>query len=148
MSGKCLAFLLLVCLFSGSLFSLDTARSVEPPANGQMVPNVRGELPRGAMVLEINCWDQNEVKEFLIFAINQGVPLFNGGDHYGCYRIYDFAAKRIVWISGHCPHRFELVQAARALQMALEKAEAARTAKDKAWALRRAFDAIVERQAQ
>ncbi len=139
---------MLACLLSGSLFNPETARSGEPTADGQEVPNVRGELPRGSMALEINCWNQDEVKEFLIFAVNQGVPLFNGGDHYGCYRIYDFAAKRIVWISGHCPHRFELVQAASALQMALEKAEAARTAKDKAWALRRAFDAIVERQAQ
>ncbi len=144
MSSKCLAVLLLACLLSASLFGTDAARSVEPTAEGHGVPLARRELPPGGMTLEITCWNQDEVKEFLIFAINQGAPLFNFGDHYGCYRIYDFAARRIVWISGHCPHRPELVQAGRALQAALERAEAARTAGEKAWALRRAIDGILE----
>ena len=110
------------------------------------MPRDRGKLPPGALILEIHCWNQDEIKEFLIVAINQGAPLFNDGDHDGCYRVYDFAAKRIVWVSGHCPDRPELVQAGKALQAVLERPEAVPTTKEKAWALRRAFDTILEGQ--
>lgn len=144
MLGKRLSFLALSLLLSEILFGLGTARPVEPIPDGQQVPKERGKLPPGALTLEVQCWKQNEVKEFLIFAINQGAPLFNEGDHYGCHRIYDFAARRIMWVSGHCPDRPELAQAAKVLQAAQERAEAAPTAKEKAWALRKAFDMILQ----
>ncbi len=125
-----------------------TAHALELTPDGEGLPDGRGERPPAIMTLDVHCWNEDELKEFLIFAINQGTPLFNGGDHYGCYRIYEFAAKRIIWGSAQCPDSPALVQAGKALQAALEHAEAVPTAKEKAWALRRVFDAILERRAQ
>jgi len=48
-----------------------------------------------------------------------------------------------MWVSGHCPDRPELAQAAKALQAAVERAEAAPTAREKAWAIRRAIDTLL-----
>ncbi len=144
MLSKRLSFLPLSLLLSEILFGLGTARPVEPIPDGQQAPKERRKLPPGALTLEVHCWNQDEVKEFLIFAINQGAPLFNEGDHYGCHRIYDFAARRIMWVGGHCPDRPELAQAAKVLQAALEREEAAPTAKEKAWAIRRAIDTLLE----
>ncbi len=141
------------CLVLGMLIGVVLARAqsaylLELTPNGEASPEERGKPPPATLTLEVHCWNQDEVKEFLIFAINQGTPLFNGGDHYGCYRIYEFAAKRIIWGSAHCPNSPALVQVGKALQTAVERAEAVPTAKEKAWTLRRAFDVIVERQAQ
>ena len=144
MARRRLAYLMLGCLLGGILLSPRTARSIAPTGYSQEPSDGRKVPPRDALRLEIQCWNQDEVKEFLIFAINQGAPLFNGGDPYGCYRIYDFAAKRIIWVSEHCPDRPELAQAGKTLQMALKRAEAARPAREKAWVLRQAIDTILE----
>src|SRR6185312_2075130 len=76
-------------------------------------------------------------------AISVGAPLYNEGQHEACYRVYDSTARELVRRGGQCPG------AAKILDEGLARADRAVDATPKAWALRDAFDSlldVVERQ--
>ena len=70
-------------------------------------------------------------------AIAVGAPLYNEGQHEACYRIYDSTARELVR-RGSCPGL------AKILDEGLARADSAADATPKAWALRDAFDALVD----
>lgn len=70
-------------------------------------------------------------------AIKVGVPVYNSGDHEGCYLIYAETARRLVGTAGEC----KLLD--QTLGRALAQAEQDRTASEKAWTMRHAFDRIL-----
>ena len=71
-------------------------------------------------------------------AISVGAPLYNEGQHEACYRVYDSTARELVRRGGHCPG------AAQILDEGLTRADHAAEATPKAWALRDAFDALLD----
>jgi hypothetical protein len=85
------------------------------------------------------CPELPTVLDRLTAVITVGAPLYNRGDHEGCWRLYDRAARSIterLVAPGHCPAvRTEL-------ESALAEAAGAPSPGEAAWALRRAFDRI------
>jgi serine protease Do len=71
-------------------------------------------------------------------AISVGAPLYNQGQHEACYRVYDSTARELVRRGEHCPG------AAHILDEGLARADRAAAATPKAWALRDAFDALLD----
>jgi truncated hemoglobin YjbI len=69
-------------------------------------------------------------------AINQGVVLYNSGDHYGCYRLYQGIVLTLKPILADRP------ELERALETALGDAEKEAVPWQRAWVLRRALDDI------
>ena len=71
----------------------------------------------------------------LVMAIDRGAPLYNRGDHAGCVAAYEAVARRAIEAGDAVGvwHRQQLVSAL---------GEHAASPSDRAWALRRTFDAI------
>ena len=69
-------------------------------------------------------------------AINRGTPMFNVGDHSGCYDTYRQTAEKIV-------ERCSVAVVQQKLRSALCLAEKEPTFTDQAWTIRRSFDAIL-----
>lgn len=70
-------------------------------------------------------------------AISVGVPLFNSGDHLGCYEVYAQTAQAIVDRVDNC----EFID--HTLGRALSQAQKDESATQKAWTMRHAFDRIL-----
>ncbi len=69
-------------------------------------------------------------------AINQGVDLYNNGDHYGCYRLYQGIALTLKPILADRP------ELERALETGLADAEKQAVPWQRAWVLRRSLDEV------
>jgi serine protease Do len=72
-------------------------------------------------------------------AIDNGVPLYNGGDPEACFRVYEGTALRLVR---------ELPEACKggrtALEDGIKRASTIESYDDKAWAMRDAFDGLLD----
>jgi hypothetical protein len=82
--------------------------------------------------------DVATVQNTLNNAIGEGVPLFNNGDHFSCYRIYSQALNSVLPMLGNRPSLQATVQGA------MTKAAHQRSDYDKAWTLRYAIDLVLE----
>jgi hypothetical protein len=85
------------------------------------------------------CPELPVVLDRLSAVINVGAPLYNSGDHEGCRRLYEGAARALtdeVIPAGRCP------AVRRELATARSEAAQAATPTDAAWALRHGFDRI------
>ncbi|QSQ18742.1 serine protease [Pyxidicoccus parkwayensis] len=71
-------------------------------------------------------------------AINVGAPAYNRGDVEGCYRLYARTAEQLIDERGDCPG------AQRALRDGLLRCVELSDADDRAWALRDAFDGLLD----
>jgi hypothetical protein len=83
---------------------------------------------------------KHSVTALISSAIERGVPLFNGGDHEGCARVYADAARELLrWGDAELSplNRHEL-------KTALDKS--APDASKRAWNLRHAFDRVLENE--
>ena len=90
------------------------------------VPNEEGEK---GMSYEEAC-------EEISAAISRGGPLYNEGDHEGCYNTYKQAAEKIL-------EECTVAGVKRELRSALETVSKQASATMRAWTLRHAFDAIL-----
>ena len=86
-----------------------------------------------------------EVKDALLAAINDGAPMYNRGDISGCARLYQATAEAVVASSSLVePAKYSASRAEKQrLSEALRQARGM-PAKDAAWALRHAFDDVLE----
>lgn len=76
-------------------------------------------------------------------AIEVGAPLYNSGNHAGCYHIYEGAALDLDRkLPASCRGAAEVLKAGR------KRAAALSTATEQAWAMRDAFDGVVSAIAQ
>jgi hypothetical protein len=72
-------------------------------------------------------------------AIGTGAPLYNAGDHEGCYHVYDGTASDVVRkLPAGCSGP------ARALAEAQRRAASLPDSTSQAWAMRDAFDALLD----
>ena len=69
-------------------------------------------------------------------AISKGAPVYNQGDHSGCYNIYKDAAEKIV-------EKCSVESVKRELRTALENVEKQSSSTMRAWTIRHAFDTIL-----
>jgi hypothetical protein len=71
-------------------------------------------------------------------AISSGAPVYNKGDQTACYRIYDGAAYKVLYLYGS-----KYKDAKSLLEKALLKTSLNYSDAEKAWILRMAFDEIL-----
>lgn len=71
-------------------------------------------------------------------AISSGAPVYNKGDQTACYRIYDGAAYKVLYLYGS-----KYKDAKSLLEKALLKTSLNYSDAEKAWILRMAFDQIL-----
>ncbi len=85
-----------------------------------------------------SCEPLQEVDLVLHEAISIGAPIYNAGSPLGCYRIYEGAAYKLLFVLGsQCPDLTGFLRAG--LGQARVDAEVDR----KAWTMRRTFDTIL-----
>lgn len=88
--------------------------------------------------LERSCDELATADRLIQEAIAIGAPIYNAGSPLGCYRIYEGTAYKILWtLEDRCPRLGALLRAG------LAQAEVDGLVADKAWTLRRTFDAIL-----
>lgn len=89
-------------------------------------------------LLESSCGEMSSVDTLIAEAISVGVPLYNTGSHIGCYRIYEGAGYKLLYLLGD-----ECGKVQDILKTGLKQAESDDTPTKKAWTMRRTFDVIL-----
>jgi hypothetical protein len=95
-------------------------------------------LATGSVSKADECCRGTTVPNILNNAVDEGVPMFNDGDHYGCYRVYREALCDVLPMLDRRP------TLKAAVECAMRKAACQRSACDKAWTLRHAIDLVLE----
>ena len=91
----------------------------------------------------MNCGKADEIEKIINQAISLGAPIYNEGLHMACYRIYEWAGYKILYVYGKdCPEVEKL------LRTAIEKSHGDLSDTEKAWLMRMAFDKILGVQTQ
>jgi serine protease Do len=105
------------------------------------LPPAQRRVPHHAVSILQGCRedDLRELMGGIDGAIEVGAPLYNGGNFAGCYHLYEGAAADIERkIGKSCPG------AASALSAGRTRAASMATPSDQAWAMRDAFDGLIE----
>ena len=105
--------------------------STAPPASPNKPPPKASTAPPSVVAA-------TSVKRAIGSAIQLGAPQYNQGDVAGCARTYEQTAGEIVRRCGDSATK-------QALQAVLQKTVGMRDADEVAWALRRVFDALLDR---
>jgi hypothetical protein len=126
---------LLLCVF---LFSEEDAHAcssrlaILPPCGAVSADSIPG-----------NCPKNDEVGKIITEAISLGAPIYNEGLHMACYRIYEWAAYKILYEYGkQCP------EIEKTLKTAIDKSHGDYSDTEKAWIMRMAFDKILGQPTQ
>jgi len=85
-----------------------------------------------------NCPKSPEIEKIINDAISLGAPIYNEGLHMACYRIYEWAAYKILYEYGKSCKEVEKI-----LKTAIEKSHGDYSDTEKAWLMRVAFDLIM-----
>ncbi len=88
--------------------------------------------------LPITCDNSIEIEKIIDDAISLGAPIYNEGLHMACYRIYEWAAYKIIYVYG-----VTCKNVATILKTAIEKSHGDYSDTEKAWMMRAAFDKIL-----
>lgn len=85
-----------------------------------------------------DCGKKDEVEKIINEAISLGAPIYNEGLHMACYRIYEWAGYKILYLYGKdCPGM------EKTLRTAIERSHGDLSDTEKAWLMRMAFDKIL-----
>jgi hypothetical protein len=94
--------------------------------------------PMSQDTLPGECPNNQEIEKIINEAIALGAPIYNEGLHIACYRIYEWAAYKILYEYGKkCP------EVEKTLKAAIEKSHGDYSDTEKAWIMRMAFDKIL-----
>ena len=113
----------------------EKAAGVDGPAKVR-----RRSIPRHPLALLKGC-GADDLKAALLGiarAIALGAPLYNEGNHAACYRSYESAARELSAQAPRCPG------VRHALAEGVKRAGKLSANDDKAWALRDAFDGLIQ----
>lgn len=104
-------------------------------------PRVKRQIPKHALSVLDGCKPDSIalMLESLQTAINVGAPLYNDGDYASCYHVYEGAALDLERKLGP-----SCKKASRALAAGRKKASTLRESHEQAWALRDAFDGLLD----
>jgi hypothetical protein len=101
------------------------------------------EVPPAEAAVVAGAEQIDEVADALVRAIGTGAAWYNAGDVDGCARLYVQTCERVVGSLKAGPRNAALK---KLLASALERARSGSGADAAAWALRHAFDAVIEAQ--
>lgn len=85
-----------------------------------------------------SCAKSKEIEKTINEAISLGVPIYNEGLHMACYRIYEWAAYKILYVYTKECSKVEAV-----LKEAVDTSHGDFSDTEKAWIMRQAFDKIL-----
>ncbi len=104
-------------------------------------PTVKRQIPKHALSVLDGCKPHSIalMLESIQTAINVGAPLYNDGDYASCYHVYEGAALDLERKLGP-----SCKKATRALAAGRKKASTLRESHEQAWALRDAFDGLLD----
>ncbi|MEP6711496.1 MAG: hypothetical protein ABJA37_03720 [Ferruginibacter sp.] len=88
--------------------------------------------------LNKDCSDTAAIAKIILDAIELGAPIYNAGLPIGCYRVYEWAAYKILYVYGNNCKDVEKI-----LKAAVEKSHGDYSDMEKAWLMRAAFDKIL-----
>jgi hypothetical protein len=114
---------------------------VLPPDESPHLPPVKRDVPvfEGRLLDGCSHADLDAVETGISDAIDVGAPLYNAGDFDGCYRTYESAALTLERkTSAQCKGP------AKALRTGRENAAKLSTPAQQAWAMRDAFDGLLD----
>ncbi len=100
--------------------------------------NIRPQYSTATDSLPVNCSKSNEIEKIITEAISLGAPIYNEGLHLACYRIYEWAAYKIIYVYGTTCKNVESI-----LKTAIENSHGDYSDTEKAWLMRAAFDKIL-----
>lgn len=125
--------------FDGLLdvISRSAAKPTAASGSGKIPPR---KVPQHALTLLDGCSNDHlkYVANSIVGAINIGAPLYNQGNIEACYRVYEGAVLDIMRNAPAC------VGPSKALNAGLKEAGSRANYTDKAWALRDAFDGVLD----
>ena len=84
------------------------------------------------------CSKSAEIEKIINDAISLGAPIYNEGMHMACYRIYEWAAYKILYEYGKDCRDVEKI-----LKSAIDKSHGDYSDTEKAWMMRVAFDKVL-----
>lgn len=119
---------------------IDVLERSELGAAADPAAKVVRAVPHHELSLIATCSDEalKRVEDGIASAIELGAPLFNKGNVEACFRVYQGAALELNRTVPKCPG------VKKALNDGVTKANAAGSADAKAWAMRDAFDGLLE----
>ncbi|MBY0312646.1 MAG: fasciclin domain-containing protein [Phycisphaerales bacterium] len=85
-----------------------------------------------------NADEMTTPRDIAALAINKGAPMFNHGDHTSCVAVYEVAMTSILAMNTVC------CSTKSELRTAMNSAQHSKSAADKAWALRRGLDTVMQ----
>lgn len=126
----------------GGLTLSELGAKFQPPQRKQpdgTAPRVTRRIPMHDVALLDDCGPEAIARavQAISDAISVGAPVYNSGDHVACFRIYEGTALRL--------ERDSDCKAVReALGQGLLRAETLESGTEKAWAMRDAFDGLLD----
>jgi hypothetical protein len=114
--------------------SVDATNEPKLPTVARDVPIFQARLLDGCSKTDLD-----RVSKSIDDAINVGAPLYNDGDFAGCYGTYESAARTIERDVGKT-----CKGPANALKDGRDRAKKRKTSAESAWAMRDAFDGILD----
>lgn len=119
---------------------LETQGKPTPLANWRPPSQIERRIPKHDVAVLAGCSQsaREEIMRRIGTAISSGAPLYNDGYHEACYRIYSGAALEVDKQVKGCE------QVRRALLDGIRRAESLDNWTGKAWAMRDAFDGVVD----
>ena len=126
--------------FDGVLHAISRFDAAPPPAATKPGIAPRRHVPKHTAALLNGC-SNDQIKYIgnaIVGAINAGAPLYNEGHIEACYRIYEGAILDVTRQAASC------TGPAEALNAGLKQAATRASYTDKAWALRDAFDGVLD----
>ena len=88
--------------------------------------------------LPFACSKSEEIEKIITDAISLGAPIYNEGLHMACYRIYEWAAYKILYeYNKPCKNVITI------LKNAIDTSHGDYSDTEKAWIMRQAFDKIL-----
>jgi hypothetical protein len=109
-----------------------------PDPDGDLYAHALADRPAFRAGLEETCDAVGTLDEVVADAIFVGAPIYNAGSPLGCYRIYEGAAYKLLYLLGD---RCETARGV--LRFGLAQAEAQEDPAAQAWTMRRTFDALL-----
>jgi serine protease Do len=130
--------------YTGTLKAAAAVSASASAATGRStvkLPSAQRHVPHHAVSLLRGCTDADlgALTGGIDGAIEIGAPLYNAGNFAGCYHMYEGTASDLERkIGASCPG------AARALAAGRTHAASMTSASDQAWAMRDAFDGLID----
>ena len=129
-------FMILRKLFFLLLFQCACMCSRATPCSYSSIAGEKIKIDKDT--LPVDCSKSEEIEKIISEAISLGAPIYNEGLHMACYRVYEWAAYKILYEYAKPCKGVESI-----LKTALDQSHGDYSDTEKAWLMRQAFDKIL-----